>query len=535
MKRICKKCDTNESPKGKKYCDDCVKESKIRLCKNCGVIELSKGKKYCNQCAQDGERKAKLPSANKLYVYRKLKTPRICSRCKQTELNKGKHLCDSCKKPHVKAIRLVKIKLIIPDHITDPIERKKYYNKEYNKIHHKKYFVLTDEKREARRVRKRLYKQKKADEVKQKKITDFNNLIDQVCNKHNLDRDYYLIVRSNTHKNSKRYKEYKCESFDDYVIISRTCCSCKSLNLSSRYVSSTKDPGVYCKECFKPSRSIYKGTKEDIILRVKNKLLKLYVNMDFTFKWETYKNRATPMTVICKKHGEFQRKPDSLFGFTHCPKCRKPNRPTREDRIKESITQFGNHRFDYSKYEYINKEIKSIFICKKHNTEFEQTFRNHITGKVSCIDCRTELGRMSDYSKMGLSRIRSESERDLLNFKNRVRSRIMNGIKTRIKVVLSDINYKLKPSNTFDNIIGLDVLKFKEYIESKWEPWMSWENYGLFKTGEYNVGWDLDHVIPISTSVDEESTLKLWHYTNLQPLCSRVNRYDKGGKLNYQV
>jgi hypothetical protein len=528
--RICPKCNINESPKGLRICYICkpkeirklTTSKPARICPKCDEIKLSKNKLVCDSC------RLKIKEIRKLTTS---KPARICLKCNINELPKGKQYCGDCKKSYVKSTRVVKVSITIPDHITDYVERQKYYKKEYAKIHHQKYFVNTDKRRKI----KKLYNARKIAERKQEKLNQFNKNIDNICEKYNLNRDMYLSVRDVAIKRKKNvnfYNQNNCKSFDEYVVAYLTCCCCKELTLNSRYLPTAKIPGVYCKKCFKPAKKS-ETTKEDVFLRVKNKLLKLYANMDLTFKWETYKNRSTPMTVICKKHGEFHRKPNQLFDFTHCPECKKPNKLTREYRIKESITKFGHDKFDYSKFEYTNNEIKSVFICKKHNREFEQNFKNHIKGKVSCIDCRTELGRIHDYSKMGFLRIKTNTERDLLKYKNKLRNRVMNGVKSRIKQVLCDVNYKLKPSDTFDNIIGLDVIKFKEYIESKWEPWMNWENYGLFKSGEYNVGWDFDHIIPVSTSYDKESTLKLWHYTNLQPLCSRVNRYDKRNKLDY--
>lgn len=59
--------------------------------------------------------------------------------------------------------------------------------------------------------------------------------------------------------------------------------------------------------------------------------------------------------------------------------------------------------------------------------------------------------------------------------------------------------------------------------DSKFEPWMTWGNRGLYN-GELNYGWDIDHIIPVSSAETEEGVIKLNHYTNLQPLCSKVNR-----------
>ena len=60
---------------------------------------------------------------------------------------------------------------------------------------------------------------------------------------------------------------------------------------------------------------------------------------------------------------------------------------------------------------------------------------------------------------------------------------------------------------------------------------MNWDNYGLYN-GELNYGWDIDHIIPTSLAEDEETLIRLWYYSNLQPLCSYYNRHIKRNKVN---
>lgn len=93
-----------------------------------------------------------------------------------------------------------------------------------------------------------------------------------------------------------------------------------------------------------------------------------------------------------------------------------------------------------------------------------------------------------------------------------IRSSIKKGLKNNTK-------------RTFE-ILGCSFSYFKEYIESKFEPWMTWDNHGLYD-GTYNKGWDFDHIVPISSAKNQEELLKLNHYTNFQPLCSRINRVEK--------
>lgn len=79
-------------------------------------------------------------------------------------------------------------------------------------------------------------------------------------------------------------------------------------------------------------------------------------------------------------------------------------------------------------------------------------------------------------------------------------------------------------------ILGCSFMEFKLHIESKFETWMNWENYGLYN-GEDNYGWDLDHIIPLSSATSEEELIELNHFSNFQPLCSKVNRFIKRGDI----
>lgn len=80
--------------------------------------------------------------------------------------------------------------------------------------------------------------------------------------------------------------------------------------------------------------------------------------------------------------------------------------------------------------------------------------------------------------------------------------------------------------NKTEEILGCKLWEFQIYLESKFETWMNWSNYGKYN-GTYNYGWDIDHIIPVSIATNEDKIMKLNHYTNLQPLCSKINREIK--------
>ena len=113
---------------------------------------------------------------------------------------------------------------------------------------------------------------------------------------------------------------------------------------------------------------------------------------------------------------------------------------------------------------------------------------------------------------------RKKKEDELFNAKNKITKLIgasfkLGGFKKNTKSVA---------------ILGCTYSEFKSYIESKFESWMCWANHGqTAKT--YNVTWQLDHIKPLSTAKTIEDIIKLNHYTNFQPLCSKKNR-EKWGK-----
>jgi hypothetical protein len=78
-------------------------------------------------------------------------------------------------------------------------------------------------------------------------------------------------------------------------------------------------------------------------------------------------------------------------------------------------------------------------------------------------------------------------------------------------------------------ILGCTYEEFKTHLEKQFTYWMSWGNYGKYN-GQLNFGWDIDHIIPLCTAKNEGELLMLNHYTNLQPLCSKVNRDIKRDK-----
>lgn len=92
-------------------------------------------------------------------------------------------------------------------------------------------------------------------------------------------------------------------------------------------------------------------------------------------------------------------------------------------------------------------------------------------------------------------------------------------LRSRLSNALIAQNVKSKSCRTLD-LLGCDIVYFKRYLESKFDEYMAWENYGSGKCK-----WHIDHIKPCDsfdlTKCEEQR--KCFHYTNLQPLWQTEN------------
>ena len=503
---------------------------KPHLCSDCGTINIDdfsdKSKGLCKSCQN---KKYYKPVTNRKTQKVKYNKPYLCRLCGTTDItqfyNKKKGTCKPCHlKIHRKTDRILKpTGIIIPDHITDQTQREKYYKEVYAQ----NYYIENKTKiKEQRKINKRKKRQEKKD-LREKIQIEKQQQIQTFLDQYNFPLNYY--------KKQKEHYGNKTIPFEQFLINKNTCHTCKKTEYNSvKYYRSNKisthPAGFYCQTCMPENTKIIKNPNQVRTTQINNFKEKIHTlynenNVNHEFIWNTFKNKETPMTMICQKHGEFQKKPRLLETLRHCPKCQPMITQTTETIIQKGSELFPN-QYDYSKVNYINKDKKVTIICKKHNHEFEQIPKNHFRGNLGCMHCQIEINKsyFQNASEAGKKRGQNVNK-ELTKFTNRIRSRINN--KLRQYLISKNDETLINKNNKYQQILGTSFPELKKYIESKWEPWMNWNNYGLYKTNEYNVGWDIDHIIPTSSANTKEELLKLLHHTNLQPLCSNINRNVK--------
>ena len=112
-----------------------------------------------------------------------------------------------------------------------------------------------------------------------------------------------------------------------------------------------------------------------------------------------YNGNRKEVTIVCKEHGAFNQKPMNHLSGNGCHKCglisksRSRSEPSRV-KFQEKAIELHGLKYDYSKVEYINKDMDVIIICPHHG-EFIQRPHNHIAGKQGCPKCGIEKRSMN--------------------------------------------------------------------------------------------------------------------------------------------
>lgn len=181
----------------------------------------------------------------------------------------------------------------------------------------------------------------------------------------------------------------------------------------------------------------------------------------------------------------------------------------------------NKERLNKKSKDYHEKSKEAISVNKKEYYEVNKELisrkrKEYYENNKEKIKKRKKLYRKNN--KIKIAKQKADSQRKFLST---TLGKLKHNIRAAIRRSLVKNGYSKKYSS--EDILGCTTEEFKKHIESKFESWMTWENKGLYN-GELNYGWDLDHIIPLSKGKTEKDIIELNHYTNIQPLCSHINR-----------
>jgi hypothetical protein len=92
---------------------------------------------------------------------------------------------------------------------------------------------------------------------------------------------------------------------------------------------------------------------------------------------------------------------------------------------------------------------------------------------------------------------------------------IAANLRSRLSKALS----RKQKTVSMSEYLGCSLDELRVYIESKFEPGMTWDNYSVN-------GWHIDHIKPqnLFDLSNPEQLKKACHFTNLQPMWAKDNR-----------
>lgn len=170
--------------------------------------------------------------------------------------------------------------------------------------------------------------------------------------------------------------------------------------------------------------------------------------------------------------------------------------------------QIGLFCKNKSKKDGLHAECK---ICTKNRADSRKEYKSAYDKEYAKINCnkiaeKSRTFRLKNkeilYAKK-LSYI-AHKEAVSVEFKlaRRLRSRLYKAVKGITK------------NTSAVRDLGCSVEFLKNHLESKFQPGMTWENYGK---------WHIDHIVPLASVNDINKLEDLCHYGNLQPLWAQDN------------
>lgn len=168
----------------------------------------------------------------------------------------------------------------------------------------------------------------------------------------------------------------------------------------------------------------------------------------------------------------------------------------------------------FLKYYQQNKDVLIKTRVEKHKQDLlKPEYRERHNKK--CL----EWSKMHDRSVYMRNYAKNKLKTDI-NFK------LACNLRSRLYCAL----FKQKKSGSAVKDLGCSVDDLKIYLESKFQPGMTWENHGN------RVGtWSIDHILPLSkfNLSKREELVVACHYTNLQPMwcIDNIRKSNKTAKV----
>lgn len=189
----------------------------------------------------------------------------------------------------------------------------------------------------------------------------------------------------------------------------------------------------------------------------------------------------------------------------------------------EKLSKYGKRYYEDNKETIALKSQKYRENNKVKKREMDRTYRENNSEKIAQYKkewYEVNKKHKKEYDE-GYRRRGYVKKRMSLRHKKKMSDDPLYRVRRNLQTRLSEFcSGRTKKPSTM-KCLGCTLLELKTHLESQFQEGMLWENYGE---------WHIDHIIPASLAENKEELIKLFHYTNLQPLWAAENM-SKGNKV----
>ena len=212
------------------------------------------------------------------------------------------------------------------------------------------------------------------------------------------------------------------------------------------------------------------------------------------------------------------------FGF-YCKICSGKN-------VKQAVEK-NREKYNETNRKYCQKNRISIRKASKRWRDknkklLKQKRKKHYEENREKVLAAGKKWRESN-KEYNRERVRKWRKSNKEKIRKREYDRYHNDINFRLSCILrrrlrDALKFQMKNGSAVKDL-GCSIEELKFYIQSKFQPGMSWDNYGPEK-------WHIDHIKSLASFdlTNRKELLEACHYTNLQPLWAedkwRKNKYD---------
>jgi len=170
------------------------------------------------------------------------------------------------------------------------------------------------------------------------------------------------------------------------------------------------------------------------------------------------------------------------------------------------------------------KQCKLVYCRNRHKTKKEQINNYHKIYYNNNKEAHLDRGKI--WKEQNKDKYQKYiNNYSTLYYNKNIQYKLRKLLRGRISYELNKI---IKGSFTeqMHFLLGCSLIEFKQYLESKFKPEMTWDNHGDI--------WEIDHIKPCSSFdlTDIEQQKECFHYTNLQPLFKTSGIAESFGYIN---